>query len=159
MKLLISAIIFVILLLSTVFLARRNDKSLDEGHKLLEEGRFEEVIRISNKVLENREDNIEALTLRGRALSELGYFQKSLESFDEALQIKSDFYQAWNARGDVLMLMDRVDEAIQSYERTLQIKPGYPSALDNREKALKRLGDCKERMTAFLIVNSPFWLG
>jgi tetratricopeptide (TPR) repeat protein len=141
--------ILFILFLVTVHLTRRNEKLLDEGKKLFEEGRFEEVIRISNNVLKDTCDNLEAFILRGRALSELGYFEKSLKSFDEALRFKSDFYQTWNARGDVLMLMDRLDEAIQSYDRTLQIKPGYPPALDNREKALKRLGGSKERMTAF----------
>src|SRR3989304_6014609 len=115
-------------------------KFLEEGNRLLEDGKHLEAVEGYDKALALDPKYAAAWNNRGNALDDLGKYQEAVESYDKALALDPRLAAAWNTRGGILFKLRRYKEALSSYDRACSLKPADPICHYNCAVALHCLG-------------------
>jgi tetratricopeptide (TPR) repeat protein len=121
------------------------------GALRLQQGRYEDAIRLTGDVLQREPDCGEAHSNLGTVLHLLGRDDEAVSCYEAALAIDPDRAEAYYGLGLALQALRRYDEAAACYERALSIDPDYAEAscaLGAALVALKDLGraiDCYRR--------------
>lgn len=112
----------------------------------LKEENYEKALEFSNKALEGRPQNADAMGIKGRALFELGQTEQALEVF-RALEKRNPADQSWRVPyGMTLLKLNKPGEAVKQLEKAVEAEPqngmawynlGYARYLQGRhEKAV-----------------------
>jgi Ca-activated chloride channel family protein len=137
----VAALILLLPLLFGFDLFERPDPNVEEGNRLLAQGKAEEALRAYDRVTETLKDEPIVRFDRGTALYQLGRFVDAQKEFERATeggdpQLKAD---AFYNMGNTLFEQKKFQEAIDAYKRTLGLRPDDRRAKWNLELALRRL--------------------
>lgn len=95
-----------------------------------EQGRWADVVELSNGLMNEDEPSTYLLIQRGRALREQGYFEASREALKEALRIRSRPAELRNLalieRGTTYLRENKKAMARKDFERVMADSAGYP---------------------------------
>ena len=104
-----------------------NDKDtlrqLQEGIRLVGEGKAEEAETILRSVLKLQPGNADALWLLGRALEQQGQLKESIDAYSRAAQLEPDRAVFHESLGTVLILMGNVLEGKKALRKALELDP------------------------------------
>lgn len=107
----------------TVVADRLNDELVDEGRRYLEDGAFDDAIRVLQQVVERDPDNAMAYALLGRAFLGVGDLGPALTNLDTAISMDSGLSQAYFDRGKVRMQIEDWEGAIRDLTTLLDFPP------------------------------------
>jgi len=126
-----------------------DERRLDEGWDLLEEGELDGALRSARAVLERSHSNVGALMLAGAALHELGETIEAEKSFREALRIDPSQVEARVSLADLFYARCRFDESLGFAEEAIERDPDHPSAHYLRGLSLDLMGRHSEADVCF----------
>jgi tetratricopeptide (TPR) repeat protein len=112
-------------------------KHLADGLDAFEEDRYQKVIEILTKLLEDivLEETLEAFALAIRAGAYLlsGRYRDALTDFSQAIELDSSPWVV-TGRGLTYREMERYEEALEDFNRSIELDPEYTLAIVNRGK-------------------------
>ena len=111
-----------------------------EGNLLINKSKYEEAIKLYDRVLKIDPGSVEALNGKGLAFNKLGRYEDAITWFDNALKIDPTSAQVLNNKGISLSNLDRFEEAITLFDKAIKIDPNFVDALYNKGGALAELG-------------------
>jgi tetratricopeptide (TPR) repeat protein len=128
-------------MLSGFDLFKRRDPNLEEGNKLLQDGKAEDALKAYDRALTTMPEEPVVHFDRGAALHALGKFPEAQKEFQRATeghdpQLKADAY--YNM-GNALFQQQKYKEALEAYKRTLGLRADDRRAKWNMELALRRM--------------------
>ncbi len=95
---------------------------------LEKEGKWQDVVRCCDAVLESDPQCLEAWSKRGEALFRLDRVNDAMACFDRAIHINPHVAVAWHSKGVALYRSRRWDEAAECFTRSQQL--GHPGAAE-----------------------------
>ena len=122
---------------------------LTQGNYKLANKKFEEAIKLFDRVLEAEPDDLIALILKGIALGNLDKFEEAIKLFDRVLEVAPDDLKALCNKGVALGHLDKLEEAIKLLDRALEVAPDDLTTLSNKGVALYNLGKFEESIKLF----------
>ena len=111
--------------------------------------KYENAIKLFNKILLLDKNNIFALVNKGNALSNLSKHQEAIQCYDQALKINPRLKQAWNNEGTALSALGKHQEAIKCYDKSLKINPKDEQVWYNKGITLGDLGKKQEAIKCY----------
>ncbi|MDD4914022.1 MAG: tetratricopeptide repeat protein [Methylococcales bacterium] len=126
------------------------------GTIALQQGRFEDAIRILGKSLKVDCNQPNVINNQGVAFKQLKRWREALACYDSAIALKPDYTMAYCNRGAACFELKRLDEAVASYDRAIALNPNYADAYSNRGVALKdlnRLDDALASLDKAIALN------
>ncbi|MBO0938442.1 tetratricopeptide repeat protein [Fibrella sp. HMF5335] len=96
---------------------------LEQGRKLLREGKSREAVQVLNQAVEADADNAEALNTRGVAYFELKEYNNALLDYEQALKITPDFYSPYYNRALLKTTQGDVQGALKDYSEAIRLAP------------------------------------
>ena len=111
--------------------------------------RFNEALKIYDKIIEFNPNFAEAFFNRGNILKELNLFDEALENYNQAIVLNPTKANSYNNRGIVLKELKRFDDAIKSYNKAIQIKFNYSTAYNNLGILLHELKKFNEAIKSY----------
>ena len=92
---------------------------------------------------------VDARVLFNRAvgLEKLGRIEEASRYYARALEVDSTHVDAWNNLGVLEARAGRLDKAVSLWNKALAVRPGDPRALDNLERARRRLAEEEKNET------------
>ena len=117
---------------------------LDNAIAHYNDGRVQEVVQLSNKILKISPNNPDALNLLGITTFQMGQLDTAAKLIQKAVQNAPDRPSFLNNLANVLMEQNRVDEALKIYYRVLGINPELAEVRHNIGCLLQRQGRLKE---------------
>lgn len=126
--------------------------------------KYDEALRIIDPIIENKQEDVALIALKGLLLAKKEKFDEALETLNTGIGLSPSTERLWHYKGLVLELMNKKDEAMLSYKRGASIKTPCPvihflygmllyeknkfiEALEQFEKALEK----KQTDDTFLI--------
>ena len=136
-------------------LALNLDKSLvsawgNLGNALKREGRYQEALSATLKVLEIQPDHPEALMNLGVLHQRLGNLDQALESILKLLKLRPDSPAAHINLGAIYQDLGNLDQALSFTLQSLELKPDNPTALINLGSIQRELGQLDEALVTTL---------
>ncbi len=116
---------------------------------MLELGRLDEALSISDRIDRIDADNLDHLFNRALLLSRLQRWDDALATYDKLLARQPDLVAALFERGNLLAQLSRFEEAEACYRDLLRKAPGHPGALTNRGNALMLLRRHAEALACY----------
>ena len=89
---------------------------LAEGESNYDTGKFEEAVKIFNKVISLFPSNIEAYFYRGSSYMALNMYDMAIEDYSKVIDLDLDHYKAYLNRGITYHLKGELDKAIEDYD-------------------------------------------
>ncbi len=149
-KTILDFIVLLILFLNLIpVYAETIEKLLNNGNKLLDNGKYEEAINCFNEVLKIDPKYIDALNKKGKALGKLGKHKEAFQCFDEVIKIDPKSSYAWYGKGVSLNFLNKSEEALKCYDRAIKIEPTYSNAWNNKGVILRELKKYEEAIQCF----------
>ena len=111
--------------------------------------KFDDALKLIDKVLSITPDNGLAHSNRGNILKELRRHEEALESCDRAIFLLPLYAEAYSNKGNILQELHRHEEAIKWYDKAIQLQPNYAEAYSNKGNALEWLRRHNEAMENF----------
>jgi tetratricopeptide (TPR) repeat protein len=93
------------------------------ANKHLEDGDYEDALKVFDEVLASTPDYKEAHLGRALTLMQMGSYGQSHQAFARVLQLDSDFAQAYANRGILNDRMGRYEDALSDYKKALTLNP------------------------------------
>ncbi len=100
------------------------------GDAYFESERYQEAIKIYDKVVKIDPKNADCLNDRGLAYFYLGNNDAALESIDAAISADPAYKHPWLSKGFVLVTIGRYEEAVPPLKKAREIDPGGPIAIE-----------------------------
>lgn len=138
----------------------------DRGIILLNEGKYEESIKIFDELIEKNPSFICTYNNLGCALIGLGRYEEAIGYFEIILKRNHLDAVAWANKGNALSELSRYDEAIRCCDEALRIRNRYTLALNLKGIALAKQGHIEESFACLdaifkknpkLPSNAPVW--
>ncbi len=107
----------------------------------LQQGQYDEAIRLIGRALEQEPDSASALNNFGHALMAVQRHAEAMTRFEQALALDPDLAEVNNNLGSARLALGRPAEAMARFERALALKADFPEAHNNLGTALLEL-DC-----------------
>jgi Flp pilus assembly protein TadD len=123
--------------------------NLNEGNKLLQQGKIEEAVVRYRRVIELNPESEDAHFNLGIALARQGKTDEAIKHYQEALRIMPDYAEAHNNLGNLLVAQGKHAEAIEHFNAALRVLPDHASAHNNLGTALGRQGKVSEAIAHF----------
>ena len=93
------------------------------ANKHLEDGNYEEALKVFDEVIASYPDYKDAYMGRGIALMQMQEFEKSRRDFDKALALDKNFAAAYANRGILNDRTGRYEEAMRDYRKAVSLNP------------------------------------
>jgi tetratricopeptide (TPR) repeat protein len=93
------------------------------ANKYLEDGKYDEALRILDELLVNNAEYKEAHLAKAITLLQMGEFYESRKSFDRAIRLDNNYAQAYANRGILNDRDGRYEAALDDYRRALKLDP------------------------------------
>jgi tetratricopeptide (TPR) repeat protein len=125
--------------------------SLDcKGLSLYHLKRYEEAIECFDRSLDSIAGlegilGVNTLYYKALSLTFLERYEEAIECFDKVLKFKPDFPLGWILKGYALGGLIRYEQAIECYDKALEIKPNDETALTQKQLALDKLRETKNK--------------
>jgi len=120
---------------------------LEEAYALLNKGRYEEGLAVSERALDHNPRNAIAWGYKGWALLEMGYWTASLSASEQAIRYDPTEAWMWNNKGCALLDLGRINEALAALDHALRLDPNDTLAQKNRTRALHKTGNGYGQLT------------
>jgi len=113
----------------------------DKGENLMELGKYEEAIRVFDKILTIDSDTLSALFDKGVALFELEEYEDAVKVFNEVILSGNENLKivATNRKGLALLKINNHTEALEVFNQVLEIDPDNDTALNNKKDILEEM--------------------
>ena len=127
---------------------------LEQGRKLLREGKSREAVQMLNQAVEANADNTEALNTRGVAYFELKEYNNALLDYEQALKVTPDFYSPYYNRALLKTTQGDVQGALKDYSDAIRLAPdtarlGTSEAFLNRGQLFAAQDQIQPALTDF----------
>jgi tetratricopeptide (TPR) repeat protein len=135
---------------------RRAKRRLDrlEGDDIGDERVNARVIELCDKALEVNGSNIEAYSIKGRALVNLERYGEAIDEFIEALAIERDNWDVWISIAEVNRLNRDYDDAISVYDKVLSENEDSFEAVKGKAIVYFDIDDYQNAVEFFSQANS-----
>lgn len=117
---------------------------LKRGINLYFKKRYQDALKVFDKLLEIEPDNFEALANKGTTLATLKKYKEAIKACDMALAINNNCSRALNTKGYILGIMGNHKGAIEAFDKALEIEQNDVVALTNKGYALAVFGKFEE---------------
>ena len=108
---------------------------------LFDNKKFEEVVRIADRVNLEKSHHFWIHFLRGSSYFELGSYDKAFVDIKKCLNINPDSAECYFTLGNICQDTKKIDEAELYYNKAISIKENYADAFANLGKLYKDIGD------------------
>lgn len=135
------------------------EKKIQEAKAALENGQFEEALRLFTAVCDSDPANSEAWSARGSALFHLARYKESAESFRKAVELDGGSSEPWVALGNALRLDNEPQRAIEPLEHAVKLAPDNADAWFLLGLSLNSAGEFARSVEAFdksFVLNPEF---
>lgn len=105
------------------------DPLLEEANQLFDQEKYDEAIRLYDKLIVERKLGAEPLFMKGECLSNLGKHADSITWYDKAIEIDDENAMIWNGKGNALYHLDKFDQARICFECAYDLDPLTPDYL------------------------------
>jgi tetratricopeptide (TPR) repeat protein len=128
---------------------RRTEEATEAHHKILE--------------IENKDDDIQLLRIKGISFHILGMTQEAIQAYDKILMLYPNDSYILNKKGTFLDYLGRYNEAIECFDRVLKLNPKNVVCLCKKAYSYLKLGKfgeakkCCEIAEKISADNSFFW--
>ncbi len=130
-------LIAVLSIVSTLaFSCTSSDDFVEQGRKLMREGKFRDALQVLNQAVEANDDNAEAFNTRGVAYFELKEYANAALDYDQAIKLNPDSYRPYYNRGLMKVAQNNLTGALKDYSDAIRLAP-----------------DTSQRMTAEIYLN------
>lgn len=116
---------------------------------LMERGRFQEVVALSEEQLEIRTDHIPALRDLGLSLLSIGNVVESIKTLERGMRLASDDRTILETLREAYKQTGRDREVVEMSDRLLRIDPKDRAALFDKAVAVDRLGRTEEAISLY----------
>jgi superkiller protein 3 len=121
----------------------------NKGLDLLNKGKFDDALKVFDKILKKNSDNDVILTKKGFVLKEIGRYDEAIESLTKALTINPNFSEALGTLGNVYEKIGDYRNALGSYEKSIMIDPENAISWVYKGNILYTLGKIQEAVECF----------
>lgn len=118
----------------------------EEAKKLMENGEFENSIKVYEEILETKDD-ADTWNNLGTLYVNNDNSTKAIECFNKALELNPNHYVALNNLGVTYVQEGEFKEAIPNFQKALSIKPENAPIWENLAECYERIGDFFEANT------------
>ena len=101
---------------------------LAEGESNYDTGKFEEAVKIFNKVISLFPSNIEAYFYRGSSYMALNMYDMAIEDYSKVIDLDLDHYKAYLNRGITYSEKGELDKAIEDYSKVIDLDSDHYKA-------------------------------
>ncbi|MBO0931542.1 tetratricopeptide repeat protein [Fibrella sp. HMF5036] len=127
---------------------------LEQGRKLLREGKTREAVQVLNQAVEADADNADAFNTRGVAYFELKEYNNALLDYEQALKVKPDFYSPYYNRALLKTTQGDIQGALTDYSQAIRLAPdtakrGASEAFLNRGQLFAAQDQIQPALTDF----------
>ena len=112
-----------------------------KASKLEKEGEWEELMRVSSKLVELDPKNHFYYFIRGFARSNLGEYNRAIEDYNKAIDLDPEFAETYINRGNSYHDLGEHERAIEDYNKAIDLNPEYAQAYNNRGKSYSALSE------------------
>jgi len=119
------------------------DAIMEEGNKLLAEGKYEEAIHIFTKITRRMPSYAEGWNKRATAYYLKGDFTASLLDIERTLSLENRHFGAFSGLASVYLAMGEYKAALKALEKVLEICPKQPRLQEQVRELYLRLGMSK----------------
>lgn len=130
-------------------LVDKASKLYQNGLSLLNEGKYDDAMKIFDEILEFEPKHLDALFKKGIALNRLYKYDDALLCYNKIIEINPNHVDALFYKGLALSVLGRHDESISFYDEVLAIKPNHQNAWINKGISLSILGRGTESIPCF----------
>ena len=141
---------------------RKDTPTLDQTHKLYEQGQFQSAAVMCSLLLESPDCISEpsVLLLLGACSYALRDLHQCVECNKRALALNPEFAEAYSNLANAVRELGQADVAIEIYKRAIALNPRLVEAMSNLASAYVGLGKQTEAIDAYrrvLAVNPNLW--
>jgi len=111
-------------------------------------GKLEKALDYSVKSLEQSQDYIEAIFLKGKALRELEKYNEAMVEFEKILKYNPKHRDALYQKGKILHIIGKYRESLDYFDKVLEFRPRDTDALVAKGKSHDELEEYKEASDA-----------
>ena len=136
----LSVIIVLVLVVSYMIAwdrTRGTQKRFDKAIMLMASGRYEESLKLFEKVLSRWPRAKLAWTAKGLCELNLGRYEDALVSYNKLLRIDPTFLQGLLGKGRAFEKLGRYNEAIQCFEKIVEINPDVLKAREQIDRLIR----------------------
>ena len=119
--------------------AQKIIESLQEGISHHRNGNLQEARKIYSTVLDQDDNNFDALYLLSMIYYQLGDYQKTLTLSSKAIQLYPQNHFPYLCRGNGLFELHQYADAIENYDKAISLQPDSADAYINRGNAYQQL--------------------
>ena len=123
--------------------------SLKQGYDYFTNGSFEEAARVSEDILKNKPNSVDAYNLLGAAQTRLMLLKEAINSFQQATILNPDHAESFLNLGSVLEKAGRYDEAEIACGKAIKLKPDFVEAYCILGHCMKSTGRNKDAVNAY----------
>lgn len=112
---------------------RPNDTNamIDVGLIYLEMKKYNDAVRVGQKIAEKEKNNAMAYFIIGKARYGLGNFWGAKELLEKATSADFEMYAAWNELGKTFMMLKKYPEAEIAFATAYSVNPSSPEIMNN----------------------------
>ena len=121
-----------------------SNQKVEEATRFLDNGKYEDAIKLCNEALELNSDNELAYLRRGTAYYYLKQYELAISDYNKAIELNPNFAMAYNNRGFTYGNLGQYERAIQEFNKSIQLNPNNDLAYINRGLAYANLGNFKQ---------------
>ena len=128
--------------------SKKNILYKDIGLAYFGMGKLEKALDFSVKSLEQSQDYIEAIFLKGKALRELEKYSEAIAEFEKILKHNPKHRDALYQKGKILHILGKYRESLDFFDKVLEFRPRDTDVLAAKGKSHDELEEYKEASDA-----------
>lgn len=118
--------------LNEIFESEDRELLLKESDNLLKIGKYEDCIKLLNKIIESNLENSEVYFLRAEANSNLGNDLEALENYNKAIILDNKNENSYNNRAIIYEKLKKYNLALEDYSEAINLAKDDPIIYSNR---------------------------
>ena len=124
-------------------------------------GRYDQALRIYDKLIVIDGENPEVWNARGNLLSDMGRLEEAVDSFNKAVEVCLDDSEmdasAINRMGNAFIDLGRLDDALECFNKAIDLEKYNIDFLLNKGVVLMELGKFEEAVDSFnkVLLRNP----
>ena len=124
-------------------------------------GRYDDALKVYDKLIEIDSENPEVWNSRGNLLSDMGLLEQAIESFDKAVEVCLDDSEmdagSINRMGNAYIDLGKYDDALDCFNKAISLEKHNIDFLLNKGVVLMELGKFEEAIDSFnkVLLRNP----